>query len=178
MIIYKLGDAFALTLNTVFFLKDLHFTLAQVGLVNKGIGMTASILGGILGGLWMTRLNLYKSLIYFGIAQAIANLSFMILAMIGHHLTAMMVTVFIENFGSGLSNTAFVVLIMNMCNKQFSATQYALFSALATLGRVYVGPIAGVMVEHWGWAWFYFSTFVIALPGVALMPLIKRHLVN
>ncbi|MDF2940907.1 MAG: ampG [Gammaproteobacteria bacterium] len=176
IILYKLGDAFALSLNTTFLLRALHFSLTDVGVANKGIGMVSSIAGGIIGGLLMVRLNLFRGLIIFGLFQAVSNLAFMWLAHIGHNYTGMLFAVFAENFCGGLSNTGFTVLLMTLCNKQYSATQYALFSAFASLGRVYVGPIAAVMIDHWGWMWFYFATFVISLPGIALLPFVKTHL--
>ncbi|MDF2529837.1 MAG: muropeptide transporter AmpG [Gammaproteobacteria bacterium] len=178
IILYKLGDAFALSLNTTFLLRDLNFSLTDVGVANKGVGMISSIAGGIIGGLLMTRLNLFRSLIIFGLFQAASNLAFMWLAYIGHHYAGMLFAIFAENFCGGLSNTGFLVLIMTLCNKQYSATQFALFSAFASLGRVYVGPIAAMMIDHWGWMWFYFGTFLISLPGIAMLPLIKRHLVR
>jgi PAT family beta-lactamase induction signal transducer AmpG len=178
MVLYKLGDAFALSLNTTFLLRDLHFSLSDVGIANKGVGMISSIAGGLIGGALMVRLNLYRSLIIFGLFQALSNLAFMWLAHIGHNYSGMLFAIFAENFCGGLSNTGFLVLLMTLCNKQYSATQFALFSAFASLGRVYVGPVAAVMIDHMGWMWFYFGTFLISLPGVALLPLIKTHLTS
>jgi len=178
IMLYKLGDAFALSLNTTFLLRALHFSLAEVGIANKGVGMVSSIAGGIIGGIIMVRLNLYRSLMIFGIFQAVSNLAFMWLAYIGHHYSGMIFAIFAENFCGGLSNTGFAVLLMTLCNKQYSATQYALFSAFASLGRVYIGPVAAVTIDHIGWMWFYFSCFLISLPGLALLPLVKHHLTH
>ena len=169
MILYKLGDAFTLSLSTTFFLRDLHFSLTDVGSVNKGIGMGASIAGGILAGIWMIRLNLFRALVAFGLLQAFSNLAFMWLAMMGHHFWGLSLAVFLENFCSGLGNTAFVALIMTLCNPRFSATQFALLTALSAIGRVYIGPLAAMMVEHMGWVWFYFSTFLIGVPALILL---------
>ncbi|MDO8953489.1 MAG: MFS transporter [Gammaproteobacteria bacterium] len=178
IVLYKLGDAFALTLNTTFLLRDLHFSLTDVGIANKGVGMISSIAGGIIGGLLMMRLTLFRSLILFGLFQAVSNLAFMWLAHIGHNYWGMIFAIFAENFCGGLSNTGFLVLLMTLCNKQYTATQFALFSAFASLGRVYVGPVAAVMIDHVGWMWFYFTTFLISLPGVAMLPLVRKHLTD
>jgi len=169
MILYKLGDAFALTLNTTFLLRGMHFTLTDVGIVSKFFGMASSIIGGIIGGLLMTRLSLFKALFYFGILQALSNLAFMWLALVGTHFYALAITIFIEHFCSGLGNTAFVALIMALCDQEYSAGQFALLTALSALGRVYLGPPAAILVDHVGWAWFYFISFVVCLPGVFLL---------
>ena len=169
MILYKLGDAFALSLNTAFLLRGMHFTLTDVGTVNKAFGMVSSIAGGIIGGLLMTRFSLFKSLLYFGVLQAVSNLTFAWLAVVGTHYYALATTVFIEQFCGGLGNTAFVALIMALCDKEYSAAQFALLTALTSVGRVYLGPPAAILVDHIGWFWFYIMSFIVGLPGVFLL---------
>ncbi len=176
LILYKLGDAFALALNTTFLLRHLGFSLTEVGLANKSMSMIAAILGGIVGGIIMLRLNLFRALVIFGILQGLSNLTYMWLSIIGHNFLLMMFAIFTEQFCSGLGTVAFTALLMGLCNQRYSATQYALLSALTAIGRVYVGPAAAMMIVHIGWTWFYFWTFVIALPGVALLFVIKKHI--
>ena len=117
----------------------------------------------------MARLRLWGALLLFGVLQAITNLGFMAIALVGKHYVLMVVAVFAENLCGGMGTAAFVALLMSLCDRRFSATQYALLSALAAVGRVYVGPLAGWMAEAMGWSWFFFASTIIALPGIALL---------
>ena len=145
------------------------FSLTDVGLVNKWLGTAATILGALAGGAMMVRLRLYRALLLFGVLQAVTNLGFMLLAVSGKSYAALIVVIAAENLCGGMGTIAFVALLMAMCDRRFSATQYALLSALASLGRVYVGPVAGALVGHLGWPSFFFLTFLIALPGIAML---------
>jgi PAT family beta-lactamase induction signal transducer AmpG len=176
VILYKLGDAFAGTLTTAFLLRGAGFSLTDVGWANKWLGVGATILGLLLGGALMAKLRLYRSLLLFGVLQALTNLGFMVLAAAGKSYPLMITVVAAENLCGGMGTAAFVALLMAMCDRRFSATQYALLSALASLGRVYVGPAAGVMAEAFGWSAFFFFTFVIALPGVAMLWWLRRRI--
>jgi PAT family beta-lactamase induction signal transducer AmpG len=169
IILYKLGDAFAGSLTTAFLLRGAEFSLTEVGVANKWLGTGATILGALAGGALMARLGLFRSLLYFGILQALTNLGFMLLAMAGKSYPLMIAVIAAENLCGGMGTIAFVALLMAMCDRRFSATQYALLSALASLGRVYVGPAAGVLAATYGWTSFFLMTFVIALPGVAML---------
>ncbi len=145
IVLYKLGDAFAGVLTTAFLLRGVGFSLTDVGWANKWLGVGATILGLLAGGALMAKLRLYKSLLLFGILQALTNLGFMALALAGKSYPLMIAVVAAENLCGGMGTAAFVALLMALCDRRFSATQYALLSALAALGRVYVGPAAG---EH------------------------------
>jgi PAT family beta-lactamase induction signal transducer AmpG len=144
-----------------------------VGYVNKGMGLVATIAGALFGGTLMVKLGLFRSLFNFGILQAISTLAFMGLAMIGKSYPMMILAVGLENFASGMGTVAFVALIMALCDHRFSATQYALLSALAAFGRVYVGPAAGFATDpkYLGLSWpaFFFSTVLVALPGLMVL---------
>lgn len=178
IILYKLGDAFALTLSSTFFIRGLGFSQTDVGLVTKGVGLLASILGVLIGGGLMLRMGMYWSLFWFGILQAFSNLTFMILALCGKNLLLLTATIFIEQACSGMGTAAFVAFLMSLCDQRYTATQYALLSALAAIGRVFVGPLAGVMVEHIGWVQFYWWSFVVALPGVGLLWLLREQVMH
>jgi MFS transporter, PAT family, beta-lactamase induction signal transducer AmpG len=173
LVLYKLGDASALSLTTPFLLRGAGFSLEDVGYVNKGMGLAATIVGALFGGTLMVNLGLFRSLLYFGILQAVSTLTFMGLAMIGKSYPVMIFAVGFENFASGMGTVAFVALLMAMCDHRFTATQYALLSALASFGRVYVGPAAGFATDprYLGLSWpaFFFSTFVAALPGLIVL---------
>ena len=169
IILYKLGDAFAGTLTTAFLLRGAGFSLTDVGWANKWLGVGATILGLLIGGALMARLRLFKSLLLFGFLQAFTNLGFMLLAAAGKSYPLMITVIAAENLCGGMGTAAFVALLMAMCDQRFSATQYALLSALASLGRVYVGPAAGTLAGSLGWTTFFLFTFLVALPGVAVL---------
>ena len=169
IVLYKLGDAFAGSLTTAFLLRGAGFSLTEVGVVNKGFGVAATILGALAGGALMVKLRLYRALLLFGLLQALTNLGFMLLSVSGKSYALMVAVIGAENLCGGMGTIAFVALLMGLCDRRFSATQYALLSALAALGRVYVGPAAGVMVDSLGWTTFFFFTFLIALPGIVML---------
>jgi len=173
IVLYKLGDAFAGSLTTAFLLRGAGFSLADVGYVNKGMGLAATIVGAIFGGALMVKLGLYRALFAFGVLQAVSNLTFMWLAAAGKSYALMMLAIGFENLSGGMGTAAFVALLMALCDHRFTATQYALLSALSAVGRVYVGPVAGYATDpaYMGMAWptFFFWTFVVALPGLVLL---------
>ncbi len=176
IVLYKLGDAFAGSLSTAFLIRGPGFSLTEVGVVNKWLGVIATIAGALAGGALMARLRLYRSLVLFGVLQAVTNLGYMLLALAGKSYVLMIAAVAAENLCGGMGTAAFVALLMAMCERRHSATQYALLSALAALGRVYVGPAAGAMAQSLGWPEFFFATFVIALPGVAMLVWQRRRI--
>ncbi len=175
VVLYKLGDAYAETLSTVFLLK-LSFSLTEVGEINKVLGMIATIAGAAVAGSLMVRLGLFRSLLSFGILQVVSILSFMALAMTGKNYPLMAFAVTFEKLCGGMGTAAFVALLMSLCNKRFTATQYALLSSLASLGRIFVGPTSGYLVEMVGWANFFLFAAVAALPGLLLIYFLKNEI--
>ena len=173
IVLYKLGDAFAVSLSTAFLIRGAGFSPDDVGYVNKGMGLAATIFGVLAGGTLMVKLGLYRSLMAFGILQAVSNLTYMWLAMAGKSYPVLLVAVGFDNFAGGMGTAAFVALLMALCDHRFTATQYALLSALSAVGRVYVGPAAGYMTDPkylgMGWPTFFFITFLVALPGLVLL---------
>lgn len=174
IICYKLGDAFAQSLVTTFLLKGVGFTLLEIGGIYKTVGLAATLIGVFTGGALMVRLGLFHSLLYFGIIQALTNLLFYSLAKVGPHYGLMVCTVFLENFAGGLGTAAYMAFIMSLCNPQFTATQFALLSALSAVGRIYVGPASGYLVEVYGWAEFFILSASFALPGLMLLMKLKK----
>jgi len=175
IILYKLGDAFAGSLTTAFLIRGMGFEAAEVGVVNKGMGMIATIVGALAGGVWMARMGLFRSLLIFGCLQALSNLSFMLLAWTGKSYPIMVAAVAFENLSGGMGTAAFVALMMSLCDHRYTATQYALLSAMAALGRVFVGPPSGYVVEAVGWVSFFFITFLAALPGLWLLWILREY---
>ncbi|MBC8282241.1 MAG: MFS transporter [Nitrospinae bacterium] len=174
IVLYKMGDAFAGSLTTTFLIRGVHFSVGEVGAINKGMGLASTIIGALFGGVLMARLRLFKSLLIFGILQAVSNLSFLVLALVGKNYPLMIFTIAFENLAGGMGTAAFVGFLMTLCDHRFTATQFALLSALASLGRVFVGPLSGVLVNELGWATFFFSTFLFALPGLILLWIMKE----
>ncbi|MEI6459050.1 MAG: MFS transporter [Pseudomonadota bacterium] len=169
VILYKIGDAAALSLSTAFLIKGVGFTAAQVGAVAKTTSITATIIGTVLGGLAFARLGLYRSLLIFGVLQAATNLLYSLLAVRGHDLSAMVLAVGVDNLAGAMAATIFGAFIMALCDHRFSAFQFALLSALSALSRTFVGPIAAVLVAQVGWPLFFVITFVAGAPGLFLL---------
>ena len=170
IVLYKLGDAFAGSLSTAFLIRGVGFTATEVGAINKILGLLATIVGALAGGALMARLSLYGALMLFGLLQAVTNLGFWVLAVTPKSYESMALVVGLENLCGGMGTAAFVAFLMTLCRVRYSATQFALLSALAAIGRTYLaGPFSGIMVAELGWATFFLATFAIALPGLALL---------
>lgn len=169
IILYKLGDAYAGTLTTAFLIKGMGFSVSEVGTINKALGFVSMVAGAMLGGALMVRLQLFRSLLAFGVLQVVSNLSFMALALAGKNYGLLVFAVAFENFSGGMGTAAFVSLLMAICNRRYTATQYALLSSLAALGRIFISPTSGFLAEFAGWPIFFFVTFLAGLPGLALL---------
>ncbi|HDG1719021.1 TPA: muropeptide MFS transporter AmpG [Kluyvera ascorbata] len=176
IVMYKLGDAFAMSLTTTFLIRGVGFDAGQVGMVNKTLGLFATIVGALYGGVLMQRLTLFRALLIFGILQGVSNAGYWALSVTDKHIYSMAAAVFFENLCGGMGTAAFVALLMTLCNKSFSATQFALLSALSAIGRVYVGPIAGWFVEAHGWPTFYLFSVIAAVPGILLLLICRQTL--
>lgn len=174
MVLYKLCDAFALSLSTTFLLRVPQFSLTELGAINKTFGLVAGLLGALAGGWVVTRVRLFPALLVLGVLQALVNLGYIWLVHSGPNLVVLAIVVGAENFFSGLGSTAFVVLVTALCNVRFSATQYALLSSLAAVGRVFLGPLAAWLVPLVGWSVFFVITAVSALPGLVLVAALRR----
>jgi PAT family beta-lactamase induction signal transducer AmpG len=174
IVLYKLGDAFAGTLSTAFLIRGAGFTATEVGAVNKVLGLVATIVGALAGGALLAKLSLWRALMWFGLLQAVSNFGYWLLAVTPKDYTLMAAAIGVENLCGGLGTAAFVAFLMALTDKRYTAAQYALLSALAAVGRVYVGPAAGVMVEALGWPTFFVTTVVAALPGLVLLWVLKR----
>lgn len=175
IILYKLGDAFASTLQTAFLIGGLGFSTTDVGAV-KGLGVFATLLGAFFGGLLMTRSRLVRSLLLFGVLQAVSNLGFVVLALAGKSSSLLTAAVVIENVTGGMGTAAFVALVMSLCDPRYTATQFALLSSLEALGRVFAGRPSADVVTLVGWTQFFILTVVAALPGLWAVWRVRRVL--
>ena len=175
IVLYKVGDAVAGSLQTAFFIGGLGFTAGEVGYV-KGLGIAATLIGALAGGMVMAKTGLARSLLLFGILQALSNLSFMLLAWLGKSYEALAASVVIENVTGGMGTAAFVALVMSLCDHRYTATQFALLSSLEAFGRVFSGRPSAEAVSLLGWGWFFFLSFLLALPGCWLVWHYRRQL--
>jgi PAT family beta-lactamase induction signal transducer AmpG len=165
---YKLGDNMATALQTPFFI-DVGFTLTQIGVVAKFASLIAVIVGGLVGGLIMIVLTINRALWLFGVVQIVSILGFAALAIVGPNLWMLGFAVAFEYLGVGLGTAALTAFIAKSTNKAFAATQFALFTALASTPRTLAGATTGVIVEHVGWANFFMICVALAVPGMLLL---------
>lgn len=175
VILYKAGAALAVALMTNFLLHGLGFSLVEIGVASKTASIIGTILGAFVGGAVMWRLGLYISLLWFGLAQAFSILLFMLLALVGKVFSLMVLTLFVENFCSGLSTAAFMAFLMSLCNARFSATQFAFLSAIDSLGRLFAGPLAAALVMQFGWVSFYGGAFAFSLPALFILLVLGKR---
>jgi PAT family beta-lactamase induction signal transducer AmpG len=165
---YKLGDSMATALATPFYL-DMGFSKTEIGLIAKNAGLWPSVIGGLLGGVWMIKLGINRALWIFGMIQMVAILGFAWLATLGHSLPWLAMVIGIEALGVGLGTTAFVAFIAHTTHPLYTATQYALFTSLAAVPRTFANAATGYLVEWFGWVTFFLFCFVIAIPGMLLL---------
>src|SRR5690606_31771514 len=152
IVLYKLGDAFAGALSTTFLLRGAGFTGTEVGAVNNVFGLAATIFGALAGGSIMARMGLYRALMLFGLLQAVSNFGYRVLAVMHAVLYSMATIIALENGCGGMGTAAFVALLMALCKQEFSATQFALLSALSAVGRTYLaGPLTPPLDESLRW---------------------------
>jgi PAT family beta-lactamase induction signal transducer AmpG len=168
VLIHKIGDTLAnLTLRLLF--QELGFTNDEVAFYDVGIGFVALLVGILAGGILYEWLGMKRSVLISLVLMAVSNLSFAGLAAAGHSNIGMAAAVGFENFASGIGGVTVVAYLSALCNLRFTATQYALLSALASIaGRFLTGTTAGGMITSMGYVNFYLLTTVIALPGVIL----------
>jgi PAT family beta-lactamase induction signal transducer AmpG len=168
VLIHKIGDTLAnLTLRLLF--QDLGFSNNEVAFYDVGIGFVALLAGIFLGGILYARLGMKRSVLLSLVLMAVSNLSFAALAAAGHTNIGMAAAVGFENFASGIGGVTVVAYLSALCNLRFTATQYALLSALASIaGRFLTGTTVGALIDAIGYVNFYVLTTVVALPGVIL----------
>jgi len=188
--LYKLGDSMTTALATPFYL-DMGYSKTEIGLIAKNAGLWPSVLGGLIGGLWMIKLGINKSLWIFGAVQMVAILGFAWLANAANNPTLFSsffelqifgtsitlqerlvwlgMVIGVEALGVGLGTAAFVAYIAKTTHPLYTATQFALFTSLAAVPRTFANAATGYMVESMGWRDFFILCFLIAIPGMVLL---------
>ncbi len=186
--LYKLGDSMATALATPFYM-DLGFSRTQIGLVAKNAGLWASLAGGVLGAVWLEKTGINRGLWIFGVLQAAAILGFALLAQTGVGVVGMAdqlqaagasanepntlllgLVIGMEAFSVGLGTAAFTAFIATTTDARYTATQFALFTSLAAVPRTFFNAFTGYIVAETGWFNFFLICFVLALPGMLLLP--------
>ncbi len=175
ILLYKIGDTMAHSLSTNFYL-DIGFSKTEIGTIVKFFGLFATLIGAFAGGLIALKTGLYQSLILFGVFQAIATLGFSLLAVIGNNIYLLMTVISLENLAAGMGYTAYLAFIANMTNKQFTATQFALMTALMSLPRTLFSGFSGYLVEFFDWQLYFVFCSLIAIPALIILRKLQREI--
>jgi PAT family beta-lactamase induction signal transducer AmpG len=168
LVIYKLDTNLTIAMTTPF-MMDLGFSKTEIGTVGKAFGIFATIVGALFGGGIMVRLGIRRALWLFGVTQAFAGLSYLALAHVGHNYWVMVLAVATENVFSGMGIAAQNAFMMAICDKGFSATQFALISSFMALSRYVAGAPSGWLAKHVGWEGYYLVCVLIGIPGLLLL---------
>ena len=169
IILFKLPDYLGASLRTPFLVQT-GFSETEIGAIMGGIGLGATVLGALFGGVVVARLGINRSLWIFGLLQAASNLMYYFQAVVGKNNSFLVVTMVVENFCTGLVSAGFVAFLMSLCSIRFSATQFALLSSLMSASRdIVVAPFGGV-AESTGWPTYFLITLAAGLPGLLLLP--------
>ncbi|WLT32619.1 MFS transporter [Geothrix sp. PMB-07] len=173
-IFFKLGDWLAEAMTMPFLMRGMGFTKLQIGTVQKTTAMVAIILGGLIGGWMLMRMSLRKALWICGFVQASSILGFWSISLLGRHLALLVAANSLENLAYGMGSTALVALLMGSCNRSYTGTQYALFSALTALPRTLFAGMTGFMADWYGWKLYFPVCAAAAIPGLLLLLLYDR----
>jgi PAT family beta-lactamase induction signal transducer AmpG len=173
VLLYKVGDAFALSLYSAFMIKGVGFSLDELSIAGK-VNMTVSSMIGVAFGGWVyMRWGTFKSLLIFGIGQALTNLLYVWLALAGKKVWLLVLATSLDTGIGGMGLAAFVAFLVSLCSANYSATQYALLSALASVPSKVMGYVAGLVVSRIGWANFFVVTCLTAVPGLILLVMLR-----
>ncbi len=173
VVLYKFGDALAGVMAGPLYV-DLGFALAEIASVAKVFGVGASIAGVFLGGIAVYRWGLMRALLLCGALQMLSNLMYVVQLWAGHDIGMLAVTIATENVTGGMASAAFVAYLSSLCSTAFTATQYALLSALAATARTFLASSGGFFADRLGWGTFFVLATAACLPGLALLLYLKR----
>ncbi len=174
VVLYKFGDALAGVMANPFYVS-IGFSKIEVANISKVFGVAATLAGLAAGGVVVVRMGLYRALFVCGIFQMFSNLMYAIQAMIGHDVWMLTLTIGVENFAGGMGSAAFVAYLSGLCNIAYTATQYALLSSFATVGRTTLSAAGGWLADQLDWVLFFSVTTLAALPGLLMILWLMRR---
>ena len=174
VVLYKFGDALAGVMANPFYVA-MGFSRPEVATISKVYGVFTTLAGVAAGGAIVARYGLYPSLFYCGIAQCLSNLMYVLQAYVGYDVALLTLTISVENFTGGMGSAAFVAYLSGLCNIAFTATQYALLSSLASVGRTTLAASGGWLSVQLDWVWFFAATSLAALPGLLMVLWLMRR---
>lgn len=173
ILLFKFGDAVAGVMANPFYI-EMGFSLSEIASISKIFGLVATLLGAAAGGVAVARFGILKGLLVCGVLQMLSNLMFALQASVGHDTGLLMATIGIENFAGGMGSAAFVAYLSSLCSFGFAATQYALFSSLAAVGRTVLSSGGGWLAEELDWVGFFVVSTAAALPGLVILLWLMR----
>jgi MFS transporter, PAT family, beta-lactamase induction signal transducer AmpG len=173
VILYKFGDALAGTMSNPLYVS-LGFSKIEVANIGKAYGFLTGLAGLALGGVVVLRIGVFRALLVCGVLQMLANLMYVLQAWAGHDLLTLALTIGVENLTGSMGSTAFVAYLSGLCNISFTATQYALLTSLAAIGRTTLSASGGALADAFGWSPFFLLATLACLPGLALLVWIMR----
>ncbi len=171
--LFKLGDQISGSLLTPFY-KSMGYANSEIGWVTKTGGMLSTFAGLFVGGIALLKLGVRKCLFTFGLLQALSTASFALVTFTGPVIWSLTTVVIFEDFSSGMGTAAFIAFMASMTNEKYTATQFALLSSLAAVGRTLFSGYAGYLQVSLGWAGFFYLGAVLALPGLIMLYMINR----
>jgi len=170
---YKMGEAMAGAMaNTLY--VELGFSLEEIAWVSKIFGFGATVAGTLIGGALVMRLGVLRALLVFGVLQSAGNLAYVLQAVAGHDVRALALCVLAENLTAGMAGSALVAYISGQCTQRYTATQYALLSSLAAVGRTVIASSSGALADALGWVDFFLLSTVVTVPALLLLPRLAR----
>lgn len=175
---YKFGEAFTTSTSGImmpFLIQGIGFSLETIAYVNKILGVIAIIAGGLVGGIVLLRCSLFRALLLFGLFQALTNVLFILLATNGKNIGLFALAVVSDNFAAGMGSTAVVALFMSMVDHRYTATQFSILVAIATLPRVFSGPLGAFLQSNLGWVGLYQVSFVLSLVFIPFMIMLRQQ---
>jgi PAT family beta-lactamase induction signal transducer AmpG len=173
--LFKLGDSLLGRMVKPFWV-DRGYSLKEIGLISVTLGVVLTIVGALAGGWFVKKYGIFRGLLWLGIAQAVPHLGYAAVAQFSLPRESIYVASMLESFTQGLGTAAFLSFLMNLCDREHAATQYALLSALFALTRDLVGAFSGIGVERLGYPMYFVFTAVITIPMLALLPLIRKRI--
>ena len=170
ILFYKLGDILASAMSSPFYV-DLGFSPTEIGVTVKLFGFWATLIGGLLGGVIIVKIGIYRSLWIFGFLQMVSISGFTVLSQIGHSAFWLAGVIAFENLSAGMGTSAFIAFMASLTNRRFTATQYSLLTSLMGVPRVILSAPTGILAEKLGWFQFFIFATLMAIPGLVLLKL-------